>query len=106
MVRSGVRLIVTTHSEWVLEELANTVQRSALSAARRKAIAGTDVALSPDDVGAWLFKLKSYPEGSIVEEVKLDEEIGLYPTDYDAVSEALYNENAKIHNHVQDPGVE
>ena len=102
LVRSGVRLIVTTHSEWVLEELANTVQRSALSATCRKKIAGTDVALSPDDVGAWLFKQQSHPSGSIVEEVKLDEEIGLYPTGYDAVSEALYNENAKIHNHVQD----
>ena len=106
MVRSGVRLIVTTHSEWVLEELANTVKRSALSATRRKAIAGTDVALSPDDVGAWLFKQKSDPQGSIVEEVKLDEEVGLYPTDYDAVSEALYNENARIYNHLQDRRVE
>ncbi len=106
IVRSGVRLIVTTHSEWVLEELANTVQRSALSATRRKAIAGTDVALPPDNVGAWLFRQEPHPEGSIVEEVKLDEEIGLYPTDHDAVSEALYNENAKIYNHVQDSRVE
>ena len=106
IVRSGVRLIVTTHSEWVLEELANTVQRSALSAARRKAIAGTDVALPPDDVGAWLFRQEPHPNGSVVEEVKLDEESGLYPTDYDAVSEALYNENAKIYNHVQDSRVE
>ena len=102
MVRSGVRLIVTTHSEWVLEELANTVKRSALSATRRRAIAGTDVALPPDDVGAWLFKQRSAPQGSTVEEVKLDEEVGLYPTDYDAVSEALYNENARIYNHLQD----
>ena len=106
IVRSGVRLIVTTHSEWVLEELANTVQRSALSATRRKAIAGTDVALPPDDVGAWLFRQEPHPNGSVVEEVKLDEESGLYPTDYDAVSEALYNENAKIYNHVQDSRVE
>ena len=106
MVRSGVRLIVTTHSEWVLEELANTVQRSALSTTCRKAIASTDVALSPNDVGAWLFKQEPHPKGSIVEEVKLDEEIGLYPTDYDAVNEALYNENAKIYNHVQDSRVE
>ena len=102
MVRSGVRLIVTTHSEWVLEELANTVKRSALSATGRRAIAGTDVALPPDDVGAWLFKQRSAPQGSTVEEVKLDEEVGLYPTDYDAVSEALYNENARIYNHLQD----
>ena len=50
----------------------------------------------PDEVGAWLFKPKSRPKGSIVEEVKLDEESGLYPTDYDSVSEALYNESVRI----------
>ena len=106
IVRSGIRLIVTTHSEWVLEELANTVQRSALPAARRKKIASADVALRPDDVGVWLFKQERRPNGSVVEEVKLDEEIGLYPTDYDAVSEALYNENAKIFNRIHDSKAE
>ena len=30
LVQAGVRVIVTTHSEWVLEELANIVQRSKL----------------------------------------------------------------------------
>ena len=32
----------------------------------------------------------------------LDEETGIYPTDYDAVSEALYNESANIFNRIQD----
>ena len=36
-----------------------------------------------------------------MEEVKLDNETGLYPTDYDAVSEALYNESASIFNRIQ-----
>lgn len=102
LVRSGVRVILTTHSEWVLEELANIVRRSALPEAGRKDIANADVALSPSDVGAWLFKRKRRPRGSVVEEVILDEETGLYPTDYDAVSEALYNESASIFNRIQD----
>jgi hypothetical protein len=102
LVRSGVRVIVTTHSEWVLEELANIVRRSALPEAGRKDAENADVALSPSDVGAWLFKPKRRPKGSVVEEVKLDEETGLYPTDYDAVSEALYNESASIFNRIQD----
>ena len=38
----------------------------------------------------------------MVEEIKLDNETGLYPTDYDAVSEALYNENVSIFNRIQD----
>ena len=100
LVKAGVRVIVTTHSEWVLEELANIVRRSELPPARKKDGAA-DVALSPDQVGAWLFKPKSRPKGSVVEEVKLDEESGLYPTDYDSVSEALYNESVSIFNRLQ-----
>ena len=30
LVRAGIRVIVTTHSEWVLQELANLVRVSAL----------------------------------------------------------------------------
>ena len=101
LVHSGVRVIVTTHSEWVLDELANIVRRSALPKTGRKETAGAKVALHPDDVGAWLFKPRLRPKGSVVEEVKLDHETGLYPTDYDAVSEALYNESASIFNRIQ-----
>ena len=100
LVHTGVRVLVTTHSEWVLEELANIVRRSDLPPSRKKKEAG-EVALCPDQVGAWLFKPKSRPKGSIVEEVKLDEESGLYPTDYDSVSEALYNESVRIFNRLQ-----
>ena len=102
LVRAGVRVIVTTHSEWILEELANVVRRSELCEARRKEIANGEVFLNPDQVGAWLFKPKRRPRGSVVEEMKPDDETGLYPTDYDPVSEALYNENVEIYNRIQD----
>ena len=102
IVRAGVRVILTTHSEWVLEELANIVRRSELCEAHRKEIANGEVALRPDQVGAWLFKPKRRPKGSVVEELKPDDETGLYPSDYDPVSEALYNENVEIYNRIQD----
>lgn len=105
LVRAGVRVIVTTHSEWVLEELANIVQRSALPDDRGKEVAGSEVALSPEEVGAWLFKperrAKGSAGGAVVEEVRVDAEVGLYPTDYDEVREALYNENVRIFNRIQ-----
>ena len=106
LVNAGVRVIVTTHSEWVLEELANIVQRSKLPKARRKEIPQGDFALRSDQVGAWLFKQKLRPKGSVVEEVKLDAETGLYPTDYDAVSAALYNESVSILNRIEDSDAE
>ena len=100
LVEAGIRVLITTHSEWVLEELANIVRRSELSSPAENTTAGADIALRPDQVGAWLFKPKQRPRGSIVEEVKLDAETGLYPTDYDDVSEALYNENVDIFNRI------
>ena len=102
LVHAGVRVIITTHSEWVLEELGNIVQRSKLPEARGKKIPQGDFALRPDQVGAWLFKPKLRPRGSVVKEIKLDEETGLYPTDYDDVSLALYNDSVDIFNRIQD----
>ena len=96
LVKKGIRIIVTTHSDWVLQELANIVRRSGLNET-----ATNDIALYPDQVGAWLFKEKNSPKGSILNEVKLDDDTGLYPTDFDAVSEELYNDNVKTFNHSQ-----
>ena len=102
LVQSGIRVIITTHSEWVLEELANIVRRSRLPSGERDKLEHGDCALRSDQVGAWLFKKKNRPKGSVVEEVKLDDETGLYPTDYDEVSESLYNESVNIFNRIQD----
>ena len=102
LVRAGIRIVMTTHSEWFLEQIGNLVQLSRLSKARRQYLESADYALEPDQVGAWLFKPSNRPKGSVVEEVILDPETGLYPTGYGAVSEALYNESAVIHNRIQE----
>ncbi len=96
VVNSGVRVMITTHSEWLLEELANLVRLSKLSKSARKKIDKDDVALRPDQVGAWLFERKRRPKGSVVKEIPLDEESGLFPTDFDDVAVALHNKWADI----------
>ena len=102
LVRSGVRIIMTTHSEWFLEKIGNLVRLSELSKKKRAGIEDEDVALSPHEVGAWLFKPCKRPKGSVVEEVKLDPETGLFPTDYGKTTETLYNEGARIFNRLQE----
>ena len=96
LVRAGVRVIITTHSEWVLEELANIVRLSSLSKAERKGIKGGDVALRPEEVGAWLFQPKNRPRGSVVKEIPLDDDSGLFPSGFDEVAVALHNNWAEI----------
>ncbi len=101
LVRSGVRIVLTTHSEWLLEQIGNLVAVSELPEEHRAGIAGADVALAPDEVGAWFFKPVKRPRGSVVEEVNFGSETGTFETDYDEVSRALYNEGATIFNRRQ-----
>ena len=101
IVRSGVRIIVTTHSEWFLEKIGNLTRLASLPKSKRSDIEEEDVALDTNDVGAWLFKISSRPKGSVVEQIHLDPETGLFPSDYSDVGESLYNEGAKINNRLQ-----
>ena len=90
-VRAGIRVIITTHSEWVLEEVANLVSLSRLPEERRKGIDNAQISLSESDVGAWLFDTRKRPKGSKVEEIRLDRESGTFPSGFSHVSEYLYN---------------
>ena len=96
VVRSGVRIVMTTHSEWVLEELANLVQASKLTKTQRKEINGSDIALNENEVGAWLFQPKKRPKGSVVEEIPLNRESGTFAAGYDKVAVDVYNRWTEI----------
>jgi len=101
LVNAGFRVIVTTHSEWLLEELANIVRRSQLPGDRKRKCNGDDVALGSDQVGAWLFEPKRRPRGSVVSEIRLDES-GLFPSGFDDVAAALHNDWADISSRIGD----
>ena len=88
LVNSGVRVLITTHSEWVLEELANIVGRSA--------IPDPDLpALQANNVGAWLFKPQEIFGHSQVTEISIHGS-GLHASDLEDVAIALHNDWAKI----------
>ena len=95
LVQSGIRVIITTHSEWVLEELANIVRRSEIPESKPLDVSQGGIALNPNQVGAWLFKPKRRPRGSIVKEICLDD-TGLYPSGFDDVAATLHNEWSEI----------
>ena len=101
LVRSGVRIMLTTHSEWILEALANLVRLSELPETDRSGIAGADVALEGHEVGAWLFKPGVDDGGCSVEEITLDAEAGSYPAGFGEVTESLYNDWVGISNRIE-----
>ena len=94
-VKAGIRIIITTHSEWVLEELANLVLMSELPVEHRAGIEGADLALTPDEVGAWFFEPEYERGGSVVKEIPLDKEMGKFPSEFGLVTAELYNRFAK-----------
>ncbi len=100
VVKAGIRVIVTTHSEWILDQFANLVRLSALPESKRIGLEGTDAALRPEQFGAWLFQHHQRPKGSVVEEIRIDPEAGGLLSDYSEVAEQLYNTWAEIENRI------
>ena len=98
VVQEGIRVLITTHSEWVLEALANAVRLSQVPKRKRKQLADADVALAPGQVGAWLFRECKRPKGSVVEELPLDLNSGTFPAGYGDITASLYNRWASISN--------
>ena len=101
VVLRGIRVVVTTHSEWVLETLANLVRLSEVDKSRRKLV-GDGPALTPDQVGAWLFEQRKRPKGSVVKEIPLDVASGTFPAGFGEITEDLYNHWAAIANLVME----
>ena len=101
VVNSGIRVMLTTHSEWVLDELTNLVRLWDVPKSQRKDIAGVDFVLNPDEVGVWLFEPKQRPRGSVVKEIPFDEEFGGFRSGFDEVAMGTYNDYAKISNRIE-----
>ncbi len=98
VVRAGIRIVIITHSEWILEELANIVQRSEVPAScsdeNERAFS-----LPSKDVGAWLFEPRKRPAGSVISEIGLSES-GLFAAGFDEVAMLLHNDWAEIRSKI------
>ena len=96
---ASVRVLLTTHSEWVLEALGNVVGRAGLPGR-----GADEESLDPRQVGVWLFEPAGDGRGSTVREIALDADTGLYPSGFDAVASALHNDWAEIAGRRGDAG--
>ena len=101
-VQAGIRIIITTHSEWVLEELANLVRLSDLPTEQREGIDDADIALGPEQVGAWFFEPTADQSGSVVREISLDTESATFPAGFGLVTESLYNRWSEISTRIEE----
>lgn len=87
LVRAGVRVIVTTHSDWLLEEIGNLILEGLLEEKTDEPASW----LLPEEVGAWHFQ-KDEP----VKEIAFDTREGISPKDFEDVAEGLYNRSVNL----------
>ena len=96
LVRAGVRVVVTTHSDWLLQEIGNLIRVGELKKV------GEDVrdlsdSLQKEQVGVWRFQ-----KDGKVEEIAYDHIEGVEPMEYMDVAEDLYNRSARLQNRLEE----
>ena len=104
LVNSGIRVVVTTHSNWIVDQVANLVRMSELHPGNRFDLPGHDAALAPQDVGVWLFEETSEGNGSTVKEINFDPDGVGYEPGYFGIADKQYNTWAEINNRLADAG--
>ena len=87
LVRAGVKVIITTHSEWLLEEIGNLTLEGLIG----EQTDGPASWLLPEEIGAWHFQ-KDKP----VKEIAFHPRRGFSPKDYQDVAEGLYNRSVNL----------
>ena len=99
LVRAGVRVVVTTHSDWLLKEIGNLIREGILKekGELRKKPPGPERWLLPDEVGAWQFH-KEKP----VEPLHFTNTDGIESEDYEELALNLYNRSAGLHNQLEE----
>lgn len=104
LARLGVQVVVTTHSDWLLKQIANLIRLGEWDPDSRQANDQGEVpdSLQAEHVGVWLFQKSNLNHGSIVKEIAYDRIDGVEPEEYADVDEELYNESAKIQNLLDD----
>lgn len=95
LVHAGVRVIVTTHSDWFLEELGNLLREGELNELGEQ-VSDSSVFLRKAQIGVWHFE-KNRP----VKEIAYNRFAGVEPQEYGDIAETLYNRSANLQNQLE-----
>ena len=100
LVNAGVRVVATTHSDWLLKAFANLMREGELNKTTGSVVdeSSAQGRLRPEDVGVWLFRKGAASGGSTVDEIPFDRIEGIEPSDYENIAEELYNRSAELQN--------
>jgi hypothetical protein len=92
LVRAGVQVLVTTHSDWLLQEIGHLMREGELGDHTGEPASWLEFR----EVGAWLFQ-----KNGKVEEIKFNRIKGIEPIEYQDVAVDLYNDWAILQNRLE-----
>lgn len=95
LVRAGVRVLITTHSNFLLQQIGNLIREGELRKHGESTSESADY-LKAEEVGAWQFH-KNEP----VTELPFDLIAGIEPEDHLDIAEDLYNRSAGLQNRIE-----
>ena len=95
LVRASVNVLITTHSNYLLQQIGNLIREGELRKQGESTSESADW-LNEEEVGAWSFH-KNEP----VTERPFDLVEGIEPEDHLDIAEDLYNESAGLQNRIE-----
>ena len=105
LVHAGVKVIITTHSDNILEQIGNFIHASTLDPATRPKILGKEAgeqALPKEKTSVYLFKKTPKSAKTVVDEVEFSPDSGIITEDHQNVAIDLYNEAVELLNQTRE----
>lgn len=96
MVNAGLRVLVTTHSDYFLQQLSNCIRMSSKpSVAKKLGYTKKDQLLS-ESAGAYLFSFRKSRPGAETKELPISSSEGIPEDAFVQIAESIYDETVKL----------
>ncbi|MXV82283.1 AAA family ATPase [Candidatus Poribacteria bacterium] len=96
LIRVGVQVVITTHSNYLLQQIGNLIREGELRKQGESTSESVDY-LKEEEVGAWWFH-----KNKAVTELPFDLTEGIEPEDHLDIAEDLYNRSAGLQNRIEE----
>jgi len=95
LMKGGVHVVITTHSEFLIEQLSNFIM---LGSVKKKGQYDYDesAVLRRDEIGVYVFQYDSESGGYRVRELEVSDEDGIPQEEFLRIHEALYEETIRL----------
>lgn len=103
LVNGGAHVVLTTHSDYFLGQLNNSIRaHSARPSVRRAQQFAPAECLNPTKVGAYAIKPTDHYEGSTVRRISISPEDGISEEEFEPVAASLYESTVRLFEDVAD----